>query len=234
MCGARPERVAADRAVPGDVPVAADVRGGDRERRHPQVPRHAGTARRRRSWSPRLQLQRPWRQAYHRLVKTLSSLVLALSLLTVGDPRSRRACSRPVPRGSRARRAGAGRLLGGAARAHRRRAPAVRRREPDRRRRGARAPRRPAGLRARRRLERQGSGAAHDAEHDLPHRVADQGDHERRHPGADGGRQARPHRSGEPLHPVVRQARRWPSGTTRRARRPRSCRRSGRSRSAIC
>ena len=38
MCGARPERVAADRAVPGDVPVAADVGGGDGQRRTPQVP----------------------------------------------------------------------------------------------------------------------------------------------------------------------------------------------------
>ena len=38
---------------------------------------------------------------------------------------------------------------------------------------GARAARRPAGLRAGRRLERQGSRTADDRRHDLPHRVAD-------------------------------------------------------------
>ena len=61
-----------------------------------------------------------------------------------------------------------------------------------------------AGLRARRRLGRQGSRHEDGAGHDLPHRVADQGAHERGDSRADGGRQAQPDRSGQPLHPVVR------------------------------
>ena len=42
--------------------------------------------------------------------------------------------------------------------------------------------------RARLRLERQGSRAAHDDGHHLPHRLADQGDDQRRRPRAGGGR----------------------------------------------
>ena len=105
--------------------------------------------------------------------------------------------------------------------AHRPRAPAVRRREPDRRRRRARAARRPAGLRTRRRLERQGSRPADDDRHHLPHRVADQGDHQHRDPVARRGRQDRPQRSGRPFHPA--RSRRRPSpfatghGATRRS-----------------
>ena len=36
--GGRPERVAADRDVPRDVPVKSDRGGGDRERGHPELP----------------------------------------------------------------------------------------------------------------------------------------------------------------------------------------------------
>ena len=56
---------------------------------------------------------------------------------------------------------------------------------------GARAAGRQAGLRARRRLGDKEAGRQDDDGHDLPHRLADQGDHQRRDPVADGGRQAR-------------------------------------------
>ena len=47
--------------------------------RAPPSPRRSGCR------PPQLQLQGPWRQAYHRPVKTLSSFVVALALLTVAD-----------------------------------------------------------------------------------------------------------------------------------------------------
>ena len=47
------------------------------------------------------------------------------------------------------------------------------------------------GLRARVRLERQGSGSKDDDRHDLPHRLADQGVDQRGDPVADGGREDR-------------------------------------------
>ena len=82
---------------------------------------------------------------------------------------------------------------------------AARRREPHRRRRRARASRRPAGVRACLRLERQGSAAADDGRHDLPHRVADESDHERRDSGADGGRPAVAQQAGQRVHSRLRQ-----------------------------
>ena len=67
-----------------------------------------------------------------------------------------------------------------------------------------------------------------DDRHDLPHRVADQGDHERGDPGADGGRAASRRRSREPLHPRVRQD---DGGGARATPASPRCRRDGRSRS---
>ncbi len=96
-------------------------------------------------------------------------------------------------------------LLLRAAGANRRGAAGVRGSEPHRRRSGARASRRETRLRARNRLERQGSWTTHDRRYRLPNRLPNEGDHERRAPIACRRGQDWPERSGGPLRPVLRQ-----------------------------
>src|SRR6185436_12252756 len=61
---------------------------GHRRTRAPWiVPTRCRRRRARRSSSRRLQLQRPCRQAYHRVVKRFATLVLALAVLATASPR---------------------------------------------------------------------------------------------------------------------------------------------------